>query len=516
MGCSSGKSAETKIDEKLKKDDINQEKLKKSDTSQSNNKNSVPQNSATTKTYVGEEKESYKKKYKVVQKIGSGSFGKVYKVIHLITNQIRAMKLINKETILYQDDEKKFLKEIEILCKLDHPHIIKIFEYYEDESYYYIVTELCEGGELFEQIVKNQSFNESDASIIMKQLFSAVFYMHSKGILHRDLKPENILLESKSGEMFIKIIDFGTSNYFQNNTKFKLKIGTPYYIAPEVIKQNYTNKCDLWSCGVILYILLSGTAPFNGSTDEEIMENVSSGKYDFEDDIWEDVSSEAKNLINKLLTYDPEKRINAEEAIQDVWIEKNYKKYEKGDKGDKDNYQISLSNLRNFAAKQKFQQATLAYLVHQVSSSDMIKDLRKIFKEFDKNGDGQLTYSELKEGFKKYFKNDNWADKEFDIIVKSFDFDNNKIIEYEEFLRVTINPDNLINDKNLEMAFDFFDKDKSGKLSPDEVRAALGIGSNKKDNELIKEIIAEVDLNNDGLISFDEFKHLMVKICSNK
>ena len=463
-----------------------------------------------------EQKENYSIKYKAIQKIGSGGYGKVYKVVHLLTNQIRAMKLLKRENILYQDDEQLFLKEIEILTKLDHPHIIKIFEYFQDEEYFYIITELCEGGELFEQIVINQHFTENDASIIMKQLFSSVFYMHSKGVVHRDLKPENILMESQPNEdIIIKIIDFGTSNNFSKSTNFTYKVGTPYYIAPEVIKKSYSNKCDLWSCGVILYILLSGNAPFDGRNDEEIMKNALKGKYNMDGEIWKTISDEAKNLISSLLEYDPEKRISAEEAVSHKWIQKYNET--SSENGDKLRNKIELSNLRNFAARHKFQQATLAFLVHQVTSTDMMKDLRKIFKEFDKNGDGQLTYSELKEGFKIYFKNQDLADKEFDILVKNFDQDNNNFIEYEEFLRVTINPEKLINDKNLQMAFDFFDKDKSGKLSYDEIRIVLGIRSNlEKDNNLIRDIIKEVDLNNDGMISFDEFKQLMLNVLNKK
>jgi len=494
----------------------------------------------TTQNLIGSEKESVKKKYRIIEKIGSGSFGKVYKVKHIITEQFRAMKMIKKESVKYQDDNRQFLKEIEILSKIDHPNIIKIFEYFHDDLNYYVITELCEGGELIEQLYKVHHFSEHVTAIIMEQILSAVMYLHSKGIVHRDLKPENILIEATNinsaktlegandqminsqnqQEIVIKLIDFGTSQYFLGN-KLTYKIGTPYYIAPEVLNKSYSNKCDIWSCGVILYILLSGTPPFYGEDDQEIMDKVKKGKFSFDHPEFDAISQEAKNLIINLLRYDPVKRLTAEEAWNDVWIQKYVKRKINNTDMSKsiNDCKIPYTNLKNFAARQKFQQATIAFLVHQISTSDMVKDLRKIFKEFDKNGDGQLSYLELKEGFKKYFNNEEIADKEFDSLIEKIDLDNNGCIEYEEFLRVCVNLDVLINDLNLKLAFDFFDKDKSGKLSHDEIKAVLGVhdpDNMDREYEIIQGIMKEIDSNNDGQISFDEFKQLMLKVLNGK
>ena len=149
-----------------------------------------------------------------------------------------------------------------MLSGLDHPNIIKVYEYFIDNKFYYVVTEIASGGELYDQIAKILYFNELDAAVIMQQLFSAIFYLHSRGIVHRDLKPENMMLETQAkGDLNIKLIDFGTANFYskeEGSNKMTLKVGTPYYIAPEVVKKNYDNKCDLWSCGVIMYILLCG------------------------------------------------------------------------------------------------------------------------------------------------------------------------------------------------------------------------------------------------------------------
>jgi calcium-dependent protein kinase len=194
---------------------------------------------------------------------GSGAFATVRKVTNKVSGQVRALKIIKKQK--GQDSARMYL-EVEILKKLVHPNIMQIFEFYEDEKNFYIITELCEGGELFDQIVDKGSFNEQEAAWVMKQLMSAINYIHTNNIVHRDLKPENILLDTKKNNI-IKIIDWGTARFFEKNKKMNKVSGTPYYIAPEVLFEKYDEKCDIWSCGVIMYILLCGYPPFNGETD---------------------------------------------------------------------------------------------------------------------------------------------------------------------------------------------------------------------------------------------------------
>ncbi len=165
----------------------------------------------------------------------------------------------------------------------DHPNIVKLYEFFGDSKYYYLVTEFVEGGELFDELQRRKVFSEQTAANIMRQLLSAIVYCHERKIAHRDLKPENILIESSSANdrMNIKVIDFGTAEAFSPNSKLRQTMGTPYYIAPEVLLKSYNEKCDVWSCGVIMYILLSGFPPFNGRTDEEIMKAVKRTKFSF-------------------------------------------------------------------------------------------------------------------------------------------------------------------------------------------------------------------------------------------
>lgn len=517
-GKTSGKISTYNTDTESDINNPNNPPPTKSNTCQFNNEFvSAGQVTINTQTFVARNKNHIKSSYSILEKMGEGSFGKVYKVTHKQTGQVRAMKMINKENVKYQDDEKLFLKEIEVLAKLDHPNIIKVYEYFIDRDFYYIITEFAAGGELYEEISKCDYFDEGKAAVIMEQLLSAVCYLHARNIVHRDLKPENIMLEDrKEGDWTIKIIDFGTANCYEkdNDKKMTMKVGTPYYIAPEVLYRSYDQKCDLWSCGVILFILLSGYPPIDGENDKDIMRNVKKGVFSFDSSEWEDISKEAKDLISKLLTYQPAYRISAEEALKHPWILKNCKQRSHSNRNTNTTDKlpkISAETLKKFTSKQKLQQASIAFLVHQMSTNEVVKNLRNIFKQLDESGDGRLSHEELEKGYKRFFS-DFLSEVEFDKLIHKLDQDNSGYIEYEEFLRATMDTESMLTEKNLQMAFDFFDKDGSGKLSADEIKGVLGILNNDQESaDLVTKIISEVDTNGDGEVSFDEFKNLMKK-----
>lgn len=270
------------------------------------------------KTKIG----SFAADYKMGKVLGEGAYGRVCLISHKKTEIIRAMKMIKKSS-MKKEAKMELLTEVSILKMLDHPNIVKLTEIYEDERYYYLIQEYCSGGELFDKIQEFHSFSERQAAEYIRQVLSAIFYCHEKGIVHRDLKPENLLLESKKANAQLKVIDFGVSMKYKKGERMHEKYGTPYYIAPEVLNRNYDEKCDIWSCGVILYILLCGYPPFNGPTDVEIMKSVKCGKYTFDDPDWKNISKEAKSLISRMLTYSPSKRVSAKEALEDPWIKSN-------------------------------------------------------------------------------------------------------------------------------------------------------------------------------------------------
>jgi calcium-dependent protein kinase len=452
--------------------------------------------------------------YEETKLLGEGAFGKVFKVFHKITKAVRAMKIINKQKAeLGSEEEKALINEINILKSLDHPNIIKVYEYYNTKRRLFIISELCTGGELFDKISQDKFFNEKLSAHVMKQLISAVQFCHANGIIHRDLKPENILIESqeeaKKEYFTIKVIDFGTSDKIRKNKLMEKQIGTPFYIAPEVLNNAYNEKCDLWSCGVILYILLSGVPPFYGDTEEQIYARVKEGKYSMDGTEWEDISPEAKDLLKNLLKKEINKRFSAEQAMNHIWFKKmkeimNFKEVSK------ENLNRLAVNLKNFRANQKLQQATLAYIVHNLTKKEDVEELRKVFMEFDENGDGRLTKDELIKGLNKVMTPQE-AVSEVNRIMDLIDVDGNGFIEYEEFLRASLNKEKILTQDNLKIVFNMFDKDKSGKITPQELKNVLGKDSNISD-DVWKEIVGEIDGNGDGEISFNEFKQMMAKV----
>ena len=348
-------------------------------------------------------------------------------------------------------------KEINILKNLDHPNIIKVYEFYSTEKYIYIINELCTGGELFDKIVDVKHFSESVACNIMRQLLSAVAYCHEKGVIHRDLKPENILIESseeKDKDFFhIKIIDFGTCEILKKK-KLTEQIGTSFYIAPEVLKNGYNEKCDLWSCGVILYILLCGSPPFYGKNEKEIFKRILDGNFTFRHKIWNKISTEGKNLVLKLLQVNPTKRISAKEALEDVWFQKNFNLNSNLDY--QNSFKIFIKNITEFCAEQKLQQATLAFLVHNFAPKDELDELRKIFFAFDKNGDGKLSKEEFVKGLSNYNTNLTLilkSDNSIEGLLKNIDSDNNGYIGFEEFLIASINKEKILTEKKFKTCF---------------------------------------------------------------
>jgi calcium-dependent protein kinase len=202
--------------------------------------------------------------------------------------------------------------------------------------------------------------------------------------VHRDLKPENLLLDKDTENPRIKIIDFGTSQMFDPEKKMNKKFGTPYYIAPEVLNRSYNEKCDVWSCGVIIYILLCGYPPFNGANDKQIIDSVLRGKFTLDEPEWDEVSEEAKDLVRKLLTLDVDKRITAEDAVQHAW----FKKYATQEKIDKTLASKTMSNLKNFRGGLKLKNATMTFIASQLVNKEETEHLEKVFRAIDANGDG--------------------------------------------------------------------------------------------------------------------------------
>ena len=445
--------------------------------------------------------------YTIIKDLGHGSYGQVKKVKHKKLNEIRAMKITNKKS-----NSSKY--EIEILRKISHPNITNIFEIFADSKKYYVIMEFLEGGELFDAITSIGSFTEESACQVMKQLLSAINYLHSNNIVHRDLKPENIMLLQKpeNGNYHIKLIDFGTAKIFKPGKKMNKFIGTSYYIAPEVLKEKYDEKCDVWSCGIILYILLCGYPPFNGNTNVEIFHAIQNQNPLFAGEEWDDITNEAKELIKLMLRKNPNERWNAYQCLKHKWF-KILEESEKNKNASRNFKQIqmnAINHMAQFVNENRFKQAVLQFISTQFNLQKEEGDLRELFKSMDISGTGQLS----KDAFcnkliELYGENDgkNIASS----IFNNLDLDGSGQISYDEFLSAMINSKKVVTEERLEKAFKMFDKDNSGKLSVKEIKAVFG-GT----EEQWKNVINEIDLNNDGEVDFAEFKIMMENMDKNK
>ena len=447
--------------------------------------------------------------YDELNMLGEGAYGKVVKVRHKVSKVLRAMKIINKDKMsLGSEEEEALINEINVVKSLDHPNIMKVYEFFNKDNSLYIISELLSGGELLDKINEAGSLNEDVSSFLMKQIFSAVDFCHQKGIIHRDLKPENILIESEeeaNKEFFtVKIIDFGTSGKLKSGEMFKLNVGTPLYISPEVLKNNYNEKCDMWSCGVIMYMMLSGQPPFKGDNDEEIYQSIKEGKYNFDDEKWDEISGDAKDLIKNLLIKDMNKRFSAKKALSHPWITK----HRRNKTLDKNKLNEVVVNLKNYSAKLKLQQLTLAYIVHNLTSKEDCDFLREVFIIFDESGSGKLTKDQLIKGLNIVLSEEE-SEKEVNRLMNIIDVDGNGFIEYEEFLRAGLNKAKIITNENLETSFKLYDINKRGKINSKELGMVLGQGDDNIKEEVWQELIDEADIDKDGEINFNDFKTIM-------
>ena len=455
--------------------------------------------------------------YQKQERLGIGAFGEVWRVHQNELNRDFAMKIINKRRCREEDDEIK--NEIEILKKLDHPKILKILEFFNTRNKYYILTEYCPEGELFNEITKVGKFSEVQSAFIIYQLLQIVKYCHKMRIIHRDIKPENVMItkREKNGCLQVKLIDFGTAKIFSENNKEKGFVGSSYYMAPEVIKRKYDEKCDLWSIGVIMYILLTGRPPFDGEDDDEILKNVEKGEYDTDSAPFPNLSILAKDLIKQLLTYDPKKRIDVDGALNHEWFKTSeFLEKSKVNCINKGLANRLLVNMMNYKSDNMLKCAVLAYLVHYNSNIEECVEASKLYNDIDVDHNGKIEQADLEKGLRDYWKltSDEAAEKA-EVIFKNIDNDHNGYIEHEEFIRAAINPTVFLKDNYLKFAFNYFDIDRSGGISLVEITKKFTQNTRNRSNKIekdLKKIFEKIDINNDGTLSFDEFGIMMKDI----
>ncbi|KAH9651760.1 calcium-dependent protein kinase 33 [Citrus sinensis] len=449
---------------------------------------------------LGKPYEDVKLHYTIGKELGSGSSAIIYLCTENSTGLQFACKSISKKKIIAAHERDDVRREVEIMRHLSgQPNIVQFKAAYEDDQCVHIVMEYCAGGELFDRIIARGHFSERDAASVFRVIMNVANVCHSKGVMHRDLKPENFLLTSKDENAVLKAIDFGLSVFIEEGKEFRDVCGSAFYVAPEVLRRRYGKEADIWSAGVILYILLCGVPPFWADTDEGIFEEIRKGEIDFQIDPWPVISSSAKELVRRMLTQDPKKRVTAAQVLEHPWLK------ESGEASDKPIDTAVLFRMKQFMAMNKLKKLALKVIVENLPTEE-IQKLKQKFTEMDTDKSGTLSYDELKAGLAKLGSTLREVDvKQY---MQAADIDGNGTIDYIEFITATMQRHKLERFEHLDKAFQYFDKDNDRYITVDELETAFK-EYNMGDDATIKEIMSEVDRDKDGRISYDEFCAMM-------
>ncbi|KAL2495392.1 Calcium-dependent protein kinase 21 [Forsythia ovata] len=447
---------------------------------------------------LGKPFEDIRSKYKLGKELGKGQFGVTYLCTEIATGHTYACKSILKRKLVSKNDKDDMKREVHIMQHLSGQlNIVEFKGAYEDRQSVHVLMELCAGGELFDRIIAQGHYSERAAADLCRQIVNVVHHCHFMGVMHRDLKPENFLLASKDEKAMLKATDFGLSVFIEEGKVYRDVVGSAYYVAPEVLRRSYGKEIDIWSAGVILYILLSGVPPFWAETEKGIFDAILKEEVDFESQPWPSISNSAKDLVSRMLTKDPKKRITSVQVLEHPWI--------KGQAPDKPIDSAVLSRMKQFRAMNKLKKLALKVIAQSLSEEE-IKGLKATFTNMDTDKSGAITYEELKSGLARL--GSKLSEAEVKQLMEAADVDGNGTIDYIEFITATMHRHKLERDEHLYKAFQYFDKDNSGYITRDELESAMkeyGMG----DEATIKEIISEVDTDNDGRINYDEFCEMM-------
>ncbi|MQM14594.1 hypothetical protein Taro_047528, partial [Colocasia esculenta] len=450
-------------------------------------------------------------RFELGEELGRGEFGITYLCTDRATREAFACKSISKKKLRTAIDIEDVRREVDIMRHLPpHPNVVGLKGAYEDDGAVHLVMELCEGGELFDRIVARGHYTERAAAGITKTIIEVVQMCHKQGVMHRDLKPENFLFANKKENSPLKAIDFGLSVFFKPGEQFSEIVGSPYYMAPEVLKRNYGPEVDVWSAGVILYILLCGVPPFWAETEQGIAQAIIRCVIDFNRDPWPKVSDNAKDLVRRMLDPDPTKRLTAQEVLDHPWIQ-NAKKAPNVNLGE-----TVRARLKQFSVMNKFKKRALRVVAEQLSVEE-VAGIKEMFEMMDINKNGKITLEELKFGLHKLGQHIPDPDvkilmdavSSLSIIIILFQCLDCHIWSHVEFVAVSIHLKKIDNDEHLHEAFKYFDRNKSGYIEIEELRDSLADELGPNPEEVINAIIHDVDTDKDGRISYEEFAAMM-------
>ena len=444
--------------------------------------------------------------------IGKGSFGIVrtgYRVKEIAPHKIYAIKSIDK-TKLTQKDIDNLEKEIDIISSLDHPNIARFYETFNDDRYFHIVTELCRGKELSKLLKQNGGkIKEKNCRIIIMKILHAINYCHSHGVVHCDLKPDNIIFETPNEEenedenilslLDLKLIDFGLSSRIKKNEKLNHTVGTPSFIAPETLKGEYDEKCDVWSIGVILYYILSGKFPFNGNSNLEIFEKINKDEPIFQKNIFNDISQNAIDFIKKCLVKNPNDRLSANECLSHPWLEPIFK-HIYSDGFLKDNL---ILNFSSYHKSPQLKKLILKYLVSNMGHTEL-GPYKSAFYAFDFKNQGIVSKKDIKTIFNLY--NFDITDDQIKNIMSICDDPSKSFLTYSEFICCCINIGDYLTPEKLVNTFLFFDMDNNLLIDSNDLKnTLLRYGRDVINQKDIEKILLEATKEEDNKININQF-----------
>jgi len=436
---------------------------------------------------------------KKTEVLGSGLCGIVRVCIHKQTKIQYALKTLDKTKVKDATNLNSLKNEIRIMALLGHPNIVRLHEYFESPDKIYLVMELCGGGELLEHLNRQHlhKYPEKTACKLVRSVLGAIRYCHEHNIVHRDLKLENFLFENRNSDAELKLIDFGLSQHFQPTEVLRTPVGTPYYVAPEVLSGAYDSKCDIWSIGVIAYMLLSGSPPFHGATDADTLRAVQEGNLTF-NQYFNPVSAAAKDFIVKCLNRNVSERPNAEPLQKHEWFT-----ILQSDIVEPMSSEI-IDRLRGFDKKSAFSRLCMEVVAHTLTT-EQIKTLRKEFTKLDVQHAGEISYDDLRAVLKKQ----GGVDEDIDNIFREArtGWEHTGKINYHEFVAATISI-NAVKGENLKLAFEMMSHRK-GYITSADIQDLLGKDATQEE---VEKMMLEVKFSPSSQISYKDFEKIMREV----
>jgi calcium-dependent protein kinase len=449
-------------------------------------------------------------KYKIEELIGKGEFSLVYRATLKSNGESRAFKVIKKDEKNFKQSQE-LIQEIKLLEETDNPYIVKMYEFYDCPRAICLINEYLKGGSIYDKLKKEKKFSEFNTAIIIFQVLSALSFCHSHKIIHRNLNLTNILIDIKDPHFtHIKIIDFSTSAKMVKGSEMEESKSNIKFTAPEVLKGKYNETRDIWSVGVIMYILLTGIYPFDGKDILKIKAEIELCNVNYNNENLKKCSNECIDLLKELLNKD-KNRISAQNAIKHIWF-KNLNVKERLTFLPFEKIKKVLEQIMKFKPKKTLQKLCLAYLVRNFND-ESVNDASNLYLQIDYNNDGSIDENEFVMHLKEIIeKTGEKIDESYlKKVFENIDIDKSGTVEYSEFVAAGVKKELILKEENLKESFDFFDKNKNGLINLEDLRVVFMKFKGFSQDEF-NSIVSDVDADENNEIDFEEYKNVMNNI----